>query len=56
MQDPADEFAQLADEIARRLTATGMTVAAVGIEDGQPFCRDRDALGHRLRRRWGGLG
>ena len=28
MQDPADEFAQVADEIARRLTAAGMTAAA----------------------------
>jgi nicotinamide-nucleotide amidase len=28
MQDPADEFAQVADEIARRLAAAGMTVAA----------------------------
>ena len=28
MQDPADEFAQVADEIARRLTAATMTVAA----------------------------
>ena len=28
MQDPADEFAEVADEIARRLTAAGMTVAA----------------------------
>jgi nicotinamide-nucleotide amidase len=27
MQDPADEFAQVADEIARRVTAAGMTVA-----------------------------
>lgn len=27
MQDPADEFAPIADEIARRVTAAGMTVA-----------------------------